>query len=290
MAIPATLHNSLMARLDRLTPVKEVAQIGAVIGREFGHELLAAVAPLAGDQLDEALTQLVNSELLFRRGAAPQASYSFKHALIQEAAYQSLLKSKRQQLHARIADALEEGFPETTIIQPELLAQHYTEAGLAERAIAYWEKAGQRAIQRSANAEAIRHLSKGLEQVGRLADGPERRLQELRLRITLGPPLMAVKGQSAAEVGELYVSALELGERVGDTTQLFRVLWGSWRYHFIRAEHARALQLAERCLDLAQKEQEVALLLEARFALGGSSLWGGDYVSAETHLKHDSNV
>ena len=146
LAIPATLHDSLMARLDRLTPVKEVAQIGAVIGREFGHELLAAVAPLAGDQLDEALTQLVNSELLFRRGAAPQASYSFKHALIQEAAYQSLLKSKRQQLHARIADALEEGFPETTIIQPELLAQHYTEAGLAERAIAYWEKAGQRAI------------------------------------------------------------------------------------------------------------------------------------------------
>ncbi len=285
LAIPATLHDSLMARLDRLTPVKEVAQIGAVIGRDFAHELLAMVAPLAGDHLVEALTQLVNSELLFRRGAPPKATYSFKHALIQEAAYQSLLRSKRQQLHARIAEALEEHFPDTAVVQPELLAQHYTEAGLVDPAIGYWEKAGQRALKSSANAEAVRHLGRGLELVRRLPEGAERGLQELRLQITLGPALMAVKGQSAAEVGELYSGALGLGERVGDAAQLFRVLWGSWRYHFIRAEHARALQLAERCLDLAEKEQDVALLLEARFALGGSSLWSGDYVSAEAHLE-----
>ena len=162
LAIPTTLHDSLMARLDRLAPVKEVAQIGAVIGREFSHELLAAVSPLSEAELGEALDQLVASELVFRRGAPPEATYSFKHALVQDAAYQSLLKSKRQQLHARIAEVLEERLPRRGETEPEVLARHLTEAGLAERAIPYWRRAGELAAGRSANVEAIAHLSKGL--------------------------------------------------------------------------------------------------------------------------------
>jgi class 3 adenylate cyclase len=159
LAIPATLHDSLMARLDRLAPVKEVAQIGAVIGREFSHELLAAVAPSSANRLDDATDQLVNSELVFRRGVPPEATYTFKHVLVQEAAYQSLLKSKRQQLHARIAQVLEER-SDAGEARPEVLAQHWTNAGLAERAIPYWRRAGEHATRRSANLEAIAHLNK----------------------------------------------------------------------------------------------------------------------------------
>jgi predicted ATPase len=179
LAIPTTLHDSLMARLDRLATVKEVAQIGAVIGREFSHELLAAVSPLLEDRLGEAFDQLVHAELVFRRGAAPEATYSFKHALVQDAAYQSLLKSKRQQLHARIAEALEQRVPEIGRTQPEVLAQHLTEAGLGERAIPYWRRAGELAAGRSANLEAIAHLRRGLELIGTLPDAPERLNEEL---------------------------------------------------------------------------------------------------------------
>ena len=177
LAIPTTLHDSLMARLDRLAPVKEVAQIGAVIGREFSHELLAAIADRSEAELGVALDQLVASELVFRRGAPPDATYSFKHALVQDAAYQSLLKSKRQQHHARIAEALEQRFSDLGETQPEVLAQHLTEAGLAARAIPYWRRAGELAAGRSANLEAIAHLSKGLELVehaARRAGAPRR--------------------------------------------------------------------------------------------------------------------
>ena len=200
LAIPTTLHDSLMARLDRLAPVKEVAQIGAVIGREFAHELLAAVSPLPEDKLGDALDQLVASELVFRRGTAPEATYSFKHALVQDAAYQSLLKSKRQQLHARIAEALEQDSPDLGETQPEVLAQHLTDAGLAERAIPYWRRAGELAAGRSANLEAIAHLSKGLELVGTLPDTPEQLDEELALRLAIGGPLIATKGYAAPEV------------------------------------------------------------------------------------------
>jgi predicted ATPase len=174
LAIPETLYDSLMARLDRLAPVKEVAQIGAVIGREFEYELLAAVAPLSGDGLADALTELVDSELVFRRGAPPHAAYTFKHALVQDAAYASLLRNRRQQLHARIAAVLEEQFPETAEIRPELLAHHFAEGGLNQQAIAYLQRAGERAIEQSAYAEAIRHLARGLELLQPLPEAPER--------------------------------------------------------------------------------------------------------------------
>ena len=179
LAIPATLQDALMARLDRLAPVKEVAQLGAVLGREFAYALLRAVAPMDEPTLQHGLAQLVEAELLYQRGILPQATYLFKHALVQDAAYQSLLRSTRQQYHARIAHVLEAQFPETATTQPELLAHHYTEAGLTAQAMPYWQQAGQRALERSANLEAVAHLTKGLEVLATLPDTPERAQQEL---------------------------------------------------------------------------------------------------------------
>ena len=166
MAIPTTLHASLMARLDRLAPVREVAQIGAVVGREFSYELLSTVAGLPKERLEEALAQLVRSELIFCRGEIPQAVYSFKHALVRDAAYSGLLKSRRAALHAAIADAFEQRFPEIAETQPETLAHHLTEAGLFQKAVAYWLQAGKKAAMRSANLEAIAHLQRGIEALG----------------------------------------------------------------------------------------------------------------------------
>jgi predicted ATPase len=185
LAIPATLQDSLLARLDRLAPVKEIAQIGAAIGREFSYALFAAVADRPEDQLRAALDQLVSSELVFRRGVPPEATYSFKHALVQDAAYGTLLKSRRQHLHARIVQVLEEQFAETVDTQPELLAQHYTAAGLYGQAVDYWHRAGQRALARSAMAEAVAQLSKGLELLDSLPGGPERQRRELGLQLAL---------------------------------------------------------------------------------------------------------
>ena len=200
LAIPTTLHDSLMARLDRLAIVKGLAQLGATLGREFSYELLHAVSPWDEATLRRGLQQLVEAEFLYQQGLPPQATYLFKHALIQEAAYQSLLRSTRQQHHQHIAQVLEARFPELCETQPELLAHHYTEAGLHEQAIAYWQKAGQRAIERSANLEAIAHLTQGLASSKTLPDTPERAQQELDLQTTLGPALMVTKGLGAPEV------------------------------------------------------------------------------------------
>ena len=188
LALPSTLHNSLLARLDRLAPVKEIAQIGAALGREFSHALLAAVADRPEAELQAALDQLVAAELVYRRGIPPDVTYSFKHALVQDAAYGTLLKSRRQQLHARIAQVMEEQFPEIVETQPELLAQHYTGAGLTERAIVYWEKAGERAIQGSANAEAIERLSKALELLATVPETPSASGESWPCRHALAPP------------------------------------------------------------------------------------------------------
>ena len=194
LAIPATLHDSLMARLDRLATVKGLAQLGATLGREFAYDLLQAVSPWDEATLQRGLQQLVEAEFLYQQGLPPQATYLFKHALIQDAAYQSLLRSTRQQHHQRIAQVLEARFPDICETQPELLAQHYTEAGLMAQAIPYWQQAGQRAIERSANLEAIGHLTKGLEVLTTLPDTPDRTRQELDLQTALGPALRAIKG------------------------------------------------------------------------------------------------
>ncbi|MBI3303080.1 MAG: hypothetical protein HYZ72_13525 [Deltaproteobacteria bacterium] len=214
-----------MARLDRLGKAKEVAQMGATRGREFSYELIRAVAPLDEATLQQELDRLVAAELLYRRGLPPQATYIFKHALIQDAAYQSLLKSKRQQVHQQIGRVLEERFVETAETQPELLAHHYTEAGLIAQAIAYWQKAGQRAIERSAHAEAIAHLTKGLELLKALPDTPERTQHELTLQLTLGRALIATKGWAAPEVKQAFSQARELCKKE-EVRQLLAEIYG----------------------------------------------------------------
>ena len=193
-----------------------VAQLGATIGRTFAYDLLQALAPLDTATLQGALAQLVETELVAQRGIPPQATYTFKHALIRDAAYQSLLRSTRQQYHQRIAQALAEQFPETAETQPELLAYHYTEAGLYAQAIPYWQRAGQRANERSAHAEAISHLTKGLEVLSTLPDTPARAQQELALQITLGLAFIATRGQAAPEVGHTYSRSRELCRQVED--------------------------------------------------------------------------
>jgi class 3 adenylate cyclase/predicted ATPase len=285
LVIPATLHDSLMARLDRLGEAKAVAQLGATLGREFSYELLQAVSPWDEETLGRELRRLVAAELVYQRGLPPQARYLFKHALIQEAAYQALLKSTRQQYHRQIAEVLEERFGESKESQPELLAQHYTEAGLIAQAIPYWQRAGQRAVERSAYVEAIGHLSKGLELLKTLPDSPERIQKELMLQTTLGTTLIVTKGYAAPEVERAYARALELCRQVGETPQLFPVLFGLWRFHFLRAELHTARELAEQVFRLAQSIQDSALLLWPHCALGLVLCTLGELTSALVHLE-----
>jgi hypothetical protein len=226
LAIPDTLQGSLLARLDRLAPVKEVAQVGAVIGREFSHALLDAVADTEGDRLTEALNQLVGAGLVFQHGSPAEPFYAFKHALVQEAAYQSLLKSRRQQLQTRVADALEAGHDGESNASPEVLAHHLTEAGLLARALPAWLAAGEWAWRRSAYKEAIAHLRRGLE-VAAGVPGPEGRRAEIRLHILLGVTLTVAHGPWP-DAAEAYDRAGRLAAETGETGELLRALWGSW--------------------------------------------------------------
>jgi tetratricopeptide (TPR) repeat protein len=284
LGIPSTLHDALMARLDRLGTAKEIAQLGATIGREFSYELLHAVSLVSDEALQHGLKQLVEAELVYQRGLVPQAHYLFKHALIQDTAYQSLLKSMRQQYHQQIAQRLEAQFPDTTDTQPELVAHHYTEAGLIEQAVPYWHGAGQRAIERSANAEAISHLTKGLELLKALPDTHDRTQQELRLQISLGGSMTATKGWAAPETGAVYARARELCRQVGETPQISPVLWGLCAFYSVRAEYPTALELAKQLLSLAERVQDSALLLEAHYAVGQALNLLGEFPGAREHL------
>jgi predicted ATPase len=280
LAIPATLQDSLMARLDRLAPVKEVAQTAAVIGREFSHELIAAVSPLAGAHLDDALNQLIASELIFRRGTPPEATYSFKHALVQDAAYQSLLKSRRQHLHARIAEVLEERFPEQAEAEPEVLGHHCTEAGLFERAVTCWHNAGQLAVRRSAMSEAIAQLQRGIELLPLLPEDRGRVLQELDLQVTLGLALLALKGVAAPQMGEAYARARELCRKVGETSQLFPALYGLFSFHLNRAELNAARDVAEELLRWARARKDTVAAVVAHRCAGTGRLFRGELMAA----------
>jgi predicted ATPase len=268
-AIPATLQDSLVARLDRLMTGKVIAQLGATIGRQFSYALLKAVAQLNERTLHEELHRLVEAELLYQRGVPPQSAYVFKHALIQDAAYESLLKSTRQHYHQRIAHVLEEQFPETTQAQPEFLAHHYTEAGLTGQAVAYWYKAGQKASEGSAHVEAISHLTKGLALLQTLAETPERTRREIDIYIALGAALIATKGYAAPEVGETYTYARQLCQHLADPHQLFPILRGLWHYYQVCAEYQTAQTLGEQLLALAQQSQDAAMRVAAHRALGG---------------------
>ena len=286
LAIPTTLYDSLMARLDRFAPIKEVAQIGAVIGREFSYQLLAAVIDISKEQIYQALGQLVASELVSQRGTPPDAMYSFKHALVQDTAYQSLLRGKRIQLHAKIGRTIDERFPEIAKARPELLAYHFTEAGLALHAIVYWHRAAERDLGRSAYAEAISHLKHGLELLDALPGRPERVGQELSLRLTLGSALTATMGYAAPEVGETYLRARELCQELGETPpQLFPVLHGLYRFYHVRGELRAARENGEQLLRLATAVQDSGLFIEAYRALGVPLFWLGEVMSALEHLE-----
>src|SRR5262245_37449404 len=284
LAIPSTLQDSLMARLDRLSTVREIVQLGATLGREFSYELLHAVSPLDEEILQRELRQLVEAELIYQRGLPPQATYLFKHALIQDTAYQSLLKGRRQQLHQQITQVLEEQFSETKATQPELLAHHYTEAGLVGQAISYWQQAGQRASQRSAHIEAISHLTKGLELLKALPDTPEHAQQELLLQTTLGSALMVTKGLAAPEVEQAYLRVRELCRQVGETPRLLPVLFGLCRFYNIRAEYQIAHELGEQFLKLAQRV-EPTHLVGAHYMLAANLYWLGEFASTRAHLE-----
>jgi predicted ATPase len=253
VGIPTTLHDSLMARLDRLAPVRLVAQIGAAIGRQFSYVLVRAVSDLPEDELRGALARLVASELVFERGMPPDALYTFKHALVQDAAHGSLLRSTRQQLHAHIAEALEAHTPELMDTQPELFAQHYAEAGLVEKSVAYWGKAGHRSAARSAMAEAAAQYQKGLDQLALLPDTRERQRHELEFHSGLGEALKVAKGYAAPETGDAYARARELWEELGSPSEFLGVPFGQSVYHLYRGELDLALRLDEDLLRLSQR-------------------------------------
>ncbi len=215
-----------MARLDRFMPVKEIAQIGAAIGREFSYELIAAVAPMPQAQLDDALARLSESGLAFRRGTPPDATYTFKHALVQDAAYNSLLKSRRQELHAKIARVIEQRFPNIKTTEPEVLAHHLTEAGLCEAAIPLWQAAGELALKRMALTEAIAHLTQGLELVSALPRSSERDASELGLRTRLGTAWLALRGWACPEVWTSLHPALALAKSLERHDALLPILFG----------------------------------------------------------------
>ncbi|MBV8356386.1 MAG: AAA family ATPase [Deltaproteobacteria bacterium] len=266
--IPATLNDSLMARLDRLGRAHELAQIGAAIGREFSHQLLRIVASVSEDDLEATLEQLTKADLLYVRKPESDKHYIFKHALVRDAAYSTLLKSRRRELHHKIAYILEERFPKIVASAPELLAHHFTEANLAAQAIQYWRRAGKRAIEQSANLEAIVHLRKAIELLKTLPSTSDRLIEEIKLQMTLATPLITTKGYTSPEVERACNRALELCQQVGEVPELFTVLGGLNSIYFNRGELEVALELAKQMLRLAKTQQDAVLLLWAHYAMG----------------------
>ena len=285
LAIPSTLQDSLMARLDRLRSSKPVAQMGAVIGRTFSYGLLRLVAGLDDDTLKRDLARLVEAGLVHQQGTGEQAGFVFRHAMIQEAAYQSLLRRTRQQNHQRIAQALAEHFPQMTQTAPELLAHHYTEAGLAEQAVSLWQRAGEQAAARSALAEAISHLGKGLDLLPALPEGPERDRHELALQSALGSAMMATRGYAAPETERAYARARELAQKIGELPQLSAVRVGQWAFYLLRPQLGTALELAEEMLTQAELAGDRVQIVGGHVALGMTEIFLGEFVKAREHLE-----
>jgi hypothetical protein len=282
------LHASLLGRLDRLGPAaRTVAQVGAAIGRDFSHELLAAAAPLAEPELQEALRRLVEAGLVFQRGAAPAAEYLFKHALVQDTAYGTLLRGPRQALHRRIAETLEQRFPDLIETRPEILAHHYGEAAITDKAITYWHRAGKLSMAKSAVREATAQLHRGLSLLDGLPETRERKQLELDIHVTLTTALMAGKGYANPEV----VAALERANRlVTETASVgtpvhFAVLSGLWAYTFNRGAIAAALEYATNFLSTAQSQPSSGPLLVGHRILGHSLIFSGDHRAALAHFE-----
>ena len=285
LAIPESLHDSLLARLDTLAAAKELAQIAAVIGRLFPHELIAAVSPLRGHAFDEAIEKLIGSGLVSRQGYPPEASYEFKHALIQDAAYESLLRSRRHEIHGAIAAALETDFADLTASQPEILAHHFSEATLAEKAVPYWQRAGTQAVERSANREAIAHARAGLRQLDAWPDGDERRTAELSLQLTLGPALMTIHGYASAGVMDAYTRAHDLAEALDDTARLFTATWGMWLVQQQGGNINHARLLADEVLALAERLGEIEYRLQAHHAVWTTAFRLGKFSKCLHHAE-----
>ena len=290
LAVPPSLHASLMARLDRLGPAKEVAQVGAAIGREFSHALLAAVARKPNAELVSALDRLITAGLLFRQDVPPHASYLFKHALVQDAAYGTLLRETRRALHARIAETLERQFAEIAESRPELLALHCTEAGHIEKAAGLWGKAGQRSLDHSALVEAAAQLTRALDQIATLPATPALRREQIKLQVALANALMHTKGygaletKAAVEQVRLFIERAEaLGEPPEDPLMLFSVLYGFWvvNYTVFNGDVVRAL--AVQFLALAEKQTASVPLMIAHRIMGNSLLFAGDIAEARAH-------
>jgi predicted ATPase len=293
LAVPASLHASLMARLDRLGSAKEVAQIGAVIGREFSHSLLAAVASREEAGLQTALDGLADAGLLFRQGTPPQATYLFKHGLVQDTAYSTLLRGRRRGLHARIAEVLESQFPEIAGSQPELVARHCAEAGLIEKSAALWAKAGRRSLERSALVEAIAQLNRALEQIATLTATPALRREQIELQVALITPLMLVKGyaspaaRAATEQARMLIEKAEaLGEPPENPLLLYSVLYGAWVTNVVAFNGDALLTLAAQFLALAEKQKATIPLLLGHGMVGSSLLHTGSPAQARRHPDH----
>jgi class 3 adenylate cyclase len=286
VSIPATLRDSLMARLDRFMPLKQIAQIGAAIGREFSYELIAAVAPMPQAQLDDALVRLTESGLAFRRGTPPDATYSFKHALVQDAAYDSLLKSRRHGLHAKIGRAIEARYPNMKTTEPEVLAHHLSEAGLTETAIPLWQSAGELGLKRMALTEAISHLNQGLELVATLPWSSQRDASELGLRTRLGTAWIALKGWAASEVWTSLHPALALAKSLERNDALAPILWGLFHNVVAQGRVAESLPWAKEMLDLAQTTGDADLLITAHALACCCFCYVGEFIKVLGHVDH----
>jgi predicted ATPase len=284
LGIPTTLQASLMARLDRSESLRRIAQYGAAIGREFSYALLASLSPLPEAELQAALERLVASGLVFQRGAPPDAVYSFKHVLIQDAAHGSMLRGTRRQLHARIANAFETHSPEIKDTQPELLARHFAEAGLAEKSVTFWSKAAQRSAMRSAMAEAAAQFQMGLDQLALLPDSSGRRRQELTFLSGLGAALMAVKGFAAPETGHAYGRARALWEQLGSPSEFRQIPYGQSEYHINRGELDLAQHLAEDLLRLSLERSDTSGLILGHYASGLNLLLAGKFSHSRSHM------
>ena len=282
--IPATLRDMLTARLDRLGQAKQVAQIASVLGAEFPAQLLRDVMSSGEDRLNAELRKLVAAELLIDQSVASSPSYRFKHALIQEAAYQSLVRSKRQEHHRKVAEALKARFPKIVEARPELVAHHYTGADLKEAALPYWQAAAANAMRRSANLEAIAHLTKAQELLLTLPESPERLQQELAIQLALGAPLIATRGFNSPDVGKAYERAHEICKLSGDAPQLFPAVWGLWIFYTACAEHGKAYELAHQCRRIAEAVNDTDLLMMAHQAMGVTLETRGQFDSALSEL------
>jgi class 3 adenylate cyclase/predicted ATPase len=290
MAIPMTLQDSLMARLDRAPAVREVAQLGAVIGREFSYEMLHALSVIEEKHLQQGLAKLVDSELIHQRGQLRLAKYVFKHALVQDAAYQSMLRRTRQHYHQRCAQVMESNFTDLVKTEPELVAYHYTEAGCAAESVAYWLQAGQRAAQRLAHHEAIAHLTKGLEVLATQASTPAGAQQEFLLNVTLGVSIAAVKGYAASELSKIYTRAQELSQQVAETPQHFQAVRGLVLYYLVRGQTQPALELAQQLVEQGERQTEVGLKMLSRYHLGMALFQRGVVAEAAQHYEQAKSM